>query len=211
MPENESPVGLESGTVRLVSYSAAWHILFAEEKKTILSAMKGRVLAVEHIGSTAIPDMEAKPIIDIAAAVRSADDIQDCIQPLAAIGYAGGPRDPLFQLSTGDSQSSLDAAAVALDSAADLNLTGDYPLRPLLEPRFSDRSYLYNTDGVIFADAGYPVVLINEHLNYYSTLMREAYHDSTDTSYIINFDYAVAITKVAIETVARLAGAPAAH
>lgn len=130
---------------------------------------------------------------------------------LDMIGYADGPRDPLFQLSPGDSQSSLGLAAIALDAAADLNLTEPYSLTPLLEPRFSERSYLYNTDGVIFADAGFPVVLINEHLNYYSTLMREGYHDSTDTSYIINFNYAVAITKVAIETTARLAGAPAAH
>ena len=129
---------------------------------------------------------------------------------LDMIGFADGRRDPLFQLSPGDSAASLGIASIALDVAADLNRTEDYVLSPLLEPRFSDRSYLYNTDGVIFADAGYPVVLVNEHLNYYSTLMREAYHDSTDTSYIINFDYAVAVTKVAIETVARLAGAPPA-
>jgi hypothetical protein len=129
---------------------------------------------------------------------------------LDMIGYADGTRDPLFQLSPGDSEASLAMAAIALDVVADLNATEEYELRPLLEPRFSDRSYLYNTDGVIFADAGYPVLLVNEHLNYYSTLMREAYHDSTDTSHIINFDYATAVTKVAIETVARLAGAPGA-
>ena len=146
----------------------------------------------------------------VSRLLQDGEDIAGLVL-LDMIGYADGPRDPLFQLSPGDSRSSLDAAAVALDAAADLNVTEGYSLTPLLEPRFSDRSYLYNTDGVIFADAGYPVVLINEHLNYYSTLMREAYHDSTDTSYIINFDYAVAITKVAIETTARLAGALAAH
>ena len=136
--------------------------------------------------------------------LRDGQDIAALVL-LDMIGYADGTRDPLFQLSPGDSQSSLDLAAIALDAANDLNLTEDYSLTPLLEPRFSDRSYLYNTDGVIFADVGFPVVLVNEHLNYYSTLMREAYHDSTDTSHIINFDYAVAVTKVAIETVARLA------
>ena len=151
-------------------------------------------LGARHLVSTLLGDER-----DIAALVL-----------LDMIGYADGKRDPLFQLSPGDSDTSLTMAAIALDAAADLNQTEDYELEPLLEPRFSDRSYLYNTDGVIFADAGYPVLLFNEHLNYYSTLMREAYHDSTDTSHIINFEYAVAITKVAIETVARLAGAPVA-
>lgn len=122
---------------------------------------------------------------------------------LDMIGYADGLDDSLFQLSPGDSDASMRLASVALDAAADVSPE----LRPLLEPRYSGRSYLYNTDGVIFADTGYPVLLINEHLNYFSTLMREAYHDSTDTSAIINFPYAVGITKVAIETVARLSGA----
>jgi hypothetical protein len=149
-------------------------------------------LGARHVVSTLLGEKR-----DIAALVL-----------LDMIGYADGNRDPLFQFSPGDSEASLAMAAVALDSAADLNLTEDYELSPLLEPRSSDRSYLYNTDGVIFADAGYPVMLVNEHINYYSTLMREAYHDSTDTSHIINFEYAVAVTKVAIETVARLAGAP---
>ena len=79
-------------------------------------------------------------------------------------------------------------------------------LTPLLEPRYSDRSYLYNTDGIIFSENGYPVVLFNEHLNYYTRLMRAAYHDMDDTSDKVNFPYAVSITKVAIETTARLSG-----
>jgi hypothetical protein len=82
-------------------------------------------------------------------------------------------------------------------------------LTPLLESRYSDRSYLYNTDGIIFSENGYPVVLINEHLKYYTRLMRAAYHDMGDTSDKVNFPFAVAITKVVIETVARLAEAKA--
>ena len=75
--------------------------------------------------------------------------------------------------------------------------------------RYDDRSYLYNTDGIIFSENGYPVVLVNEYLNYYTRLLRNGYHTVADTSAKINFDYAVAITKVAIETVARLAEVPA--
>lgn len=85
--KRDTVVGLEHGTVRLVSYSPAWHILFEREKKTLLVALQGRVLKLEHIGSTSIPDMEAKPIIDMAAAFASLEVIQQCIGPLAAIGY----------------------------------------------------------------------------------------------------------------------------
>lgn len=86
-PEGNTVVGLEQGTVRLVSYSPAWHILFEREKKTLLITLHGIVLKIEHIGSTSIPDMEAKPIIDIAAALPSLDAVVKCIQPLAAAGY----------------------------------------------------------------------------------------------------------------------------
>ena len=53
-------------------------------------------------------------------------------------------------------------------------------------------------------------MLFNEYLNYYTRLLRAAYHDMTDTSDKVNFDYAVAITKVIVETVAREAQVPPA-
>ncbi|MEI6970672.1 MAG: GrpB family protein [bacterium] len=86
-PKLDTVVGLERGTVRLVSYSSAWHTLFEREKKTLLVALRGIVLKIEHIGSTSVPDMEAKPIIDMAAAVPSLAEVPSCIQPLASVGY----------------------------------------------------------------------------------------------------------------------------
>lgn len=85
--QHDTVVGLERGTVRLVSYSPAWHVLFEREKKTLLIALRGIVLKIEHIGSTSIPDMEAKPIIDMAATIPSIDIVPKCVQPLAAVGY----------------------------------------------------------------------------------------------------------------------------
>lgn len=121
---------------------------------------------------------------------------------LDMIGFAG-VGETQFQINPGPHASSLHMAAVALDAQADVSPE----LTPLLEPRYSDRSYLYNTDGIILSENGYPVVLINEHINYYTRLMRAAYHDMNDTSAKVNFPFAVKLTKVAIETTARLAGA----
>jgi hypothetical protein len=121
---------------------------------------------------------------------------------LDMIGFAG-VGETQFQINPGPQATSLQMASVAFDAQADVSPQ----LTPLLEPRYSDRSYLYNTDGIILSENGYPVVLINEHINYYTRLMRAAYHDMGDTSDKINFPFAVALTKVAIETTARLAGA----
>ena len=123
---------------------------------------------------------------------------------LDMIGFAG-VGESQFQINPGPHAASLEMAAVALDAAADQAPD----LTPLLEPRYSDRSYLYNTDGIILSENGYPVVLINEHINYYTRLMRAAYHDVGDTSDKVNFDFAVKLTKLSIETVARLADVPA--
>jgi hypothetical protein len=120
---------------------------------------------------------------------------------LDMIGFAG-TGETQFQINPGPHAASLQMASVALDAQADVSPQ----LTPLLEPRYSDRSYLYNTDGIILSENGYPVVLINEHLNYYTRLMRAAYHDMGDTSDKVNFAFAVALTKVAIETTARLSG-----
>jgi hypothetical protein len=121
---------------------------------------------------------------------------------LDMIGFAGDNQ-VQFQINPGPQASALNMASVALDAQADVSPG----LTPLLEPRYSDRSYLYNTDGIILSENGYPVVLINEHINYYTRLMRAAYHDMGDTSDKINFPFAVSLTKVAIETTARLSGA----
>ena len=123
---------------------------------------------------------------------------------LDMIGFAG-VGETQYQINPGPHAASLRMASVALDASADQAPD----LTPLLEPRYSDRSYLYNTDGIILSENGYPVVLINEHLNYYTRLMRAAYHDMGDTSDKVNFPFAVKLTKVAIETVARLAEVPA--
>ena len=71
----------------LVPYDPAWPRLFAEEAERITAVIGSHVLNVEHVGSTAVPDLLAKPVIDIAAAVMSEAAADSCIAPLTSLGY----------------------------------------------------------------------------------------------------------------------------
>lgn len=62
-------------------------MLYEEERRRVLEAAGRMMLAVEHIGSTAVAGLGAKPIIDIMAGVRGSDDADDCIPALRKIGY----------------------------------------------------------------------------------------------------------------------------
>jgi GrpB-like predicted nucleotidyltransferase (UPF0157 family) len=80
-------LGLQKGKVKIVPHTELWHQLFAEEETRLREAIGEQVVAIEHVGSTAICGLPAKPIIDIAAAVRDAADAERCIRPLEGIGY----------------------------------------------------------------------------------------------------------------------------
>lgn len=49
------------------------------------------VAGIHHVGSTAVPGLEAKPIIDILAGVRALDESRACFEPLAQLGYMYAP------------------------------------------------------------------------------------------------------------------------
>jgi hypothetical protein len=134
--------------------------------------------------------------------LKAGEDIGGLVL-LDMIGHREGD-DRIFQINAGESAGSLRIAAVALDASLSL-ATPSY--LPALRMRQEERSYLYNTDGLLFSETGYPVVLINEHLNALENLNRKGYHDSTDTSKTVDWEYATVLARVAIETVARLSGA----
>ena len=85
--EMADALGLESGIVRLVEYDDRWPALFAAEAKRIRAHCGVLPLRLEHIGSTSIPGMCAKPILDIAAG-RPAGPIAAYVSALAQAGYA---------------------------------------------------------------------------------------------------------------------------
>ena len=80
--------------------------------------------------------------------------------------------------------------------------------QPVLRSRYDPRSYLYNTDGLIFSEAGYPVVYFNEHINRLENFFRKGYHHTTDTSKKMDWPYATDIGKAAIQTAAAMADKP---
>jgi GrpB-like predicted nucleotidyltransferase (UPF0157 family) len=61
--------------------------MFAEEETQLRHAIGARAVAIEHVGSTAVCGLSAKPIIDIAVAVREIADAAKCVAQLEGIGY----------------------------------------------------------------------------------------------------------------------------
>jgi len=78
---------VEHSPVNVVPYDPEWPRLFEEEKARILQDIGSNVISVEHMGSTAIPGLAAKPVIDILIGVRSLADAPLFIPPLIAHGY----------------------------------------------------------------------------------------------------------------------------
>ena len=64
-----------------------WKWLFRKEKALLWIAMQGHVLDIRHVGSTAIPGMIAKPIIDILAAVSDFEQAFACVTAIEQLGY----------------------------------------------------------------------------------------------------------------------------
>jgi GrpB-like predicted nucleotidyltransferase (UPF0157 family) len=80
-------LGLASGKVRIVPYTDEWRRDYETEEKNLRAAIGDLVLDIQHVGSTSVPGLAAKPIIDIAAFVASLDLGERCIGPLQRIGY----------------------------------------------------------------------------------------------------------------------------
>jgi len=76
-----------SSPVRIVDHDPQWAILYEEEKLRILAVIGHKLMAIEHIGSTAVPGLGAKPIVDIMAAVLGSTDADECLPLLKPLGY----------------------------------------------------------------------------------------------------------------------------
>ena len=81
-------LGLRRGSVQIVPYTPAWATLFEAERARLHHALHPYVLDIQHIGSTAVPGLAAKPILDLGIAVVDESIGIACIPRITALGYA---------------------------------------------------------------------------------------------------------------------------
>lgn len=80
--------------VTLVEYDPRWPELFEREANRVRSALGGNALRVEHAGSTSVPGLCAKPIIDMLLVVADSADESSYVPALEAAGYTLRVREP---------------------------------------------------------------------------------------------------------------------
>jgi GrpB-like predicted nucleotidyltransferase (UPF0157 family) len=85
---------VHGGPIHLADYDPAWPELFAHEARRITAALGKRVLRIEHVGSTAVPGLPAKPIIDILLVVADSGDEETYLPAMEAAGYVLRIREP---------------------------------------------------------------------------------------------------------------------
>jgi GrpB-like predicted nucleotidyltransferase (UPF0157 family) len=74
-------------TIVVVEYDAAWPSQFEQLRRPIAAALGDVAMSIEHVGSTSVPGLAAKPIIDISVVVRDDEGVRGAIDRLATIGY----------------------------------------------------------------------------------------------------------------------------
>jgi GrpB-like predicted nucleotidyltransferase (UPF0157 family) len=94
-------LGVPQGRVELVGPTSAWASLFEAEAELIAAALRPFDASIEHCGSTSVPGIPAKPIIDILIGLPAPLDVVAVAGALAAIGYehatwAGVPGHEVF-------------------------------------------------------------------------------------------------------------------
>jgi GrpB-like predicted nucleotidyltransferase (UPF0157 family) len=87
MPTDDSLAHAIVEEVHLAAHDPRWAAQFAAERDRLLDLLPGQFAAIEHIGSTAIPGLAAKPIIDLLAGVRTMNEADALLEPLCTHGY----------------------------------------------------------------------------------------------------------------------------
>ena len=99
MPDGPQPEFLEppvrvDGPVRLVDPDPGWPAQYAQQEARIRAALGPRAVRVEHVGSTSVPGLAAKPVIDIVLVVTDSADEAGYLPDLEAAGYSLQFREP---------------------------------------------------------------------------------------------------------------------
>ncbi|HEY2826150.1 MAG TPA: GrpB family protein [Pirellulales bacterium] len=86
--------GVEKREIRICDYDPAWREKFERHAKIVGDALGDRAIRIEHVGSTAVEGLAAKPIVDILLVVENSGDESSYLPALEAAGYALRVREP---------------------------------------------------------------------------------------------------------------------
>jgi len=86
--------GIEKRTLVLTDYDPQWPEAYLEQRQLILAALGPAAVQIEHIGSTSVPGLAAKPIIDVLVTVEDITAEEDYLDQLLHVGYDLRVREP---------------------------------------------------------------------------------------------------------------------
>ena len=88
MTAGDQPRPRHRGQIVIAEYDPDWPVQFERIKATVADALGELAVAIEHVGSTSVPGLAAKPIIDFDMVVARDSDVEEAIRRLATIGYS---------------------------------------------------------------------------------------------------------------------------
>lgn len=80
-------MALKRGTVQLEDYSSTWKESYETEEKLLKDVLKNKIIEIHHVGSTSVPGLKAKPIVDILIVLKSLDEIDEIERLLKSHNY----------------------------------------------------------------------------------------------------------------------------
>lgn len=87
--------GAADEPIRIIAYDAQWPVRFEQERSLLQRAIGSWVVGdIHHVGSTAVPGLDAKPIIDILVGVADLATSRACFEPLVELSYLHAPYRP---------------------------------------------------------------------------------------------------------------------
>ena len=84
---DHSGLGLTRGEVSLTPSDPAWPAAYEQLASKLRAALSDSAIAVEHVGSTAVPGLPAKPILDVALGMRPGVDPDTVVEALTSLGF----------------------------------------------------------------------------------------------------------------------------
>ena len=137
--------GLEKVDIVIADYDPAWPLRFESEHAKIKAALGSRAHAVEHVGSTSVAGLAAKPIVDICVLVADSSDEEAYVPDLEHVGYVLRVREPewhehrMFRTRAVTFMSMCSAAAHRRSIECSVSVTGCVST-PMIEISMNGRS-----------------------------------------------------------------------